>query len=339
MNIDYSDLTQILASYQTLLVAGVLLARPALRLLAMFTLTFAMHLISSLAFNLFWLPNLPNPAAILSLLYGPLLYLSVRQLTFDLGPFRVSDLAHVLVVLVIAFALPEGLARRLAGAGIFAVYLVLSYQLTLDHRKAMSEVRSDDDIVRLDWLGWIVLGFCTLLLLEAIRFFGQANIGEFTNEALSGSLYLALAGLFTLLGWKSWLHVRHDGVAAEPPLPGSDEQLNVQLFESIDELVREEKLWLQPGLSVNDIALRLSVAPRDISRAINVHTASNFSTYINGFRVVEVDRLMAQPENHDSTLLDLAFDAGFNSKAAFNRIYRQSTGRTPGESFRRLKSS
>lgn len=338
MNIDFSDLSQILASYQALLVGGVLLARPALRLLAMFTLTFASHLIANLAFSQFWLANAANPATILSLLYGPLIYLSIRQLTFGLGPLRPRDLVHVLVVIIIAFVLPEGLAQRLASAASFAAYLVLAFQLTWDHRKAVSEVRSDDDIVRLDWLSWIVLGFCALLLQEVIRFFARDSIGEFANEVLSGSLYLSLAALVTLLGWKSWQHIRHDGVATEPPLPVSDAPSHAELFETIDARVQGENLWRQPGLSVDDIALRLGVAPRDVSRAINTRSDHNFSTYINSFRVAEVDRLMSQPDNHDSTLLDLAFEAGFNSKAAFNRIYRQSTGRTPGETFRRLKT-
>jgi len=48
---------------------------------------------------------------------------------------------------------------------------------------------------------------------------------------------------------------------------------------------------------------------------------------------------MLAPENKKLKLISIAYDAGFNSKASFNRIFKQMTGMTPSEYFFKIKSS
>jgi AraC-like DNA-binding protein len=50
---------------------------------------------------------------------------------------------------------------------------------------------------------------------------------------------------------------------------------------------------------------------------------------VNRYRVEEMKRLMADPEKRKLTLLALALEAGFNSKAAFNNAFRKQAGTTP----------
>ena len=42
---------------------------------------------------------------------------------------------------------------------------------------------------------------------------------------------------------------------------------------------------------------------------------------------------MVNPENKNLKLISLAYDAGFNSKASFNRIFKQMTNMTPSQYF------
>ena len=50
---------------------------------------------------------------------------------------------------------------------------------------------------------------------------------------------------------------------------------------------------------------------------------------MNGYRVAEFKRLIALPDSEQFTILALAFDAGFNSKATFNAAFRKAAGTTP----------
>lgn len=57
--------------------------------------------------------------------------------------------------------------------------------------------------------------------------------------------------------------------------------------------------------------------------------ASLFLKFINEYRVEEAKHLLRHPS--DASILDIAFDAGFNSKATFNAAFKKSTGSTPTE--------
>jgi len=68
---------------------------------------------------------------------------------------------------------------------------------------------------------------------------------------------------------------------------------------------------------------------------INREFNSNFFTFVNGYRVEEAKRRLAEPESRRIKLLALALDCGFASKSSFNRVFKEMAGMTPSE-FQRL---
>jgi AraC-like DNA-binding protein len=55
---------------------------------------------------------------------------------------------------------------------------------------------------------------------------------------------------------------------------------------------------------------------------------------VNGYRVHEVQRRIADHETRAVTMLSLAMDAGFASKSTFGQVFKKYTGQTPSD-FRR----
>jgi AraC-like DNA-binding protein len=102
-------------------------------------------------------------------------------------------------------------------------------------------------------------------------------------------------------------------------------------FNRIKHLVEEEHLYLNPKLSIKDIAEKLKTNVNYVSKAINSKTDSNFFEFINQYRVKEFERLVILPQKANFTLLAIALECGFNSKASFNRIIKDVTGLTPME--------
>ena len=91
---------------------------------------------------------------------------------------------------------------------------------------------------------------------------------------------------------------------------------------------------LVPDLA--DLARRLGTNTAYLSRALNEGLGLNFNAFVNRMRAEEVGRrISAEPDTPD--LLQLALDAGFSSKATFNRAFRTTFGMAPSE-FRRRKS-
>ena len=57
----------------------------------------------------------------------------------------------------------------------------------------------------------------------------------------------------------------------------------------------------------------------------------NFNDFVNQFRVAAIKERLAQGEHLQFTLLAIALECGFNSKATFNRVFKKWEGKTPGQ--------
>lgn len=96
-------------------------------------------------------------------------------------------------------------------------------------------------------------------------------------------------------------------------------------------LMIDEKLYLHPELNLSDIANRLKTNISVLSGVVNNAFGKNFNDFVNEYRVKEFQERIQLPENKNITLLGIAFDCGFNSKATFNRSFKKFTGKAPKE--------
>lgn len=108
------------------------------------------------------------------------------------------------------------------------------------------------------------------------------------------------------------------------------------VIKALESLMIMEKLYLDPELGLNGLAQRLNVTPNHLSMLLNDHIGKNFHDYVNSYRIEEVKQRLLDPIYNNLTISSIGGDCGFNSKSAFNRIFKNSTGKTPSE-YRRSK--
>lgn len=96
-----------------------------------------------------------------------------------------------------------------------------------------------------------------------------------------------------------------------------------------------ERWYLEPRLSIRDVARRLGTNESYISRALNSDIGQSFNAYVNSLRVEHAKNRMRDSRD---PLLQIAMDSGFNSKATFNRVFRELSGQTPSQ-FRKSVTS
>ncbi|HEX6913780.1 MAG TPA: helix-turn-helix domain-containing protein, partial [Chitinophagaceae bacterium] len=94
-------------------------------------------------------------------------------------------------------------------------------------------------------------------------------------------------------------------------------------------LMKEQRPYTDPDLTLNHLAKALGINPNHLSQVINTREQKNFYDLVNQKRVEEFIRLSATGAGQQYTLLSLAYDCGFNSKASFNRNFKKHTGHTP----------
>ena len=116
----------------------------------------------------------------------------------------------------------------------------------------------------------------------------------------------------------------------KPKIKKDNPELEV-FNEQLTTFMNEERPYLNPDLSLMELAEDLELTRHQLSNVINQSHQKNFYEFINFYRTEEVKRLIQDPANKHLKLISLAYDAGFNSKASFNRIFKQMTSMTPSQ--------
>lgn len=99
------------------------------------------------------------------------------------------------------------------------------------------------------------------------------------------------------------------------------------LLARLEYLMVTEKVFTDAELSLYDLSSRLLVTPHQLSEIVNERLGVNFCTFLNRYRIREAERLLLG--NRGLSVLAVAFEVGFNSKACFNDHFRRQTGLTP----------
>jgi AraC-like DNA-binding protein len=98
------------------------------------------------------------------------------------------------------------------------------------------------------------------------------------------------------------------------------------------------KPFLNPELSLFDLADKLGSSSHALSQVLNDRMKMTFYDFINLHRIEEAKRLFRNPATAGDKVVVIAMDAGFNSLSTFNAVFRKFTDMTPSE-FRKNASN
>jgi AraC-like DNA-binding protein len=99
----------------------------------------------------------------------------------------------------------------------------------------------------------------------------------------------------------------------------------------IEKYMEEKKPYLDGNFTIENMARDLDIQKYYLTQIINEKLNKNFYTFVNEFRVNEVKRMLLDKNTGNFTLLGIAYDCGFNSKSAFNSIFKKITNETPSQ--------
>lgn len=93
--------------------------------------------------------------------------------------------------------------------------------------------------------------------------------------------------------------------------------------------ISENKPYLNPDLSLRDLAKQIDIHPNHLSWLLNNSIGLNFNEFINQYRIEAFKSNAKAQENENLTIEGLAYESGFNSKTVFNTYFKRETGLTP----------
>jgi AraC-like DNA-binding protein len=114
---------------------------------------------------------------------------------------------------------------------------------------------------------------------------------------------------------------------AEPVPPDA---MDIAIMGEVEKLIADG-LYKDGNLSLNMLARTINQNPTYISKAVSRCTGKNFKTCVNEYRVKEAIRLLSEKDAGKRSVDDIAFDAGFNDRKTFHRVFKKTTGLTPAE--------
>lgn len=146
-----------------------------------------------------------------------------------------------------------------------------------------------------DWAGWLISLFASGTLL-AIGMIGS------TPEAVG------------------------DAPDSAEPARGPDAD-DHEICGRLDALLRRDRLFLDPDLTLQRLARRLHLPEKRLSAAVNRVTGGNVSRHINGWRIAHACELIGAGQAVTEAMLA----SGFNTKSNFNREFQRVKGQSPSD--------
>ena len=217
------------------------------------------------------------------------------------------------------------------------VFQGLCLKLYLYSENKLKDEYSAIESLRVKWVRHFLIGIFTVTIIAVFSFFAR----NFNIPVLSKLYNFHFLGVVVLFYWLSYRALTQPVIFGFQSITNVNEPVRADTpvidarvetaFNQIETVLRQEKLFTKPTLTLSELADRAGLARHLASQAINRQTSGNFFDLVNDLRIEEFKRLVTDPSKKNLTLLGIAQEAGFNSKATFYAIFKKKTGMTPSQ--------
>lgn len=328
-------------------------SHPSRKILAAIPFFFSVILIE---YVLFWtryqfcFPYLMNWYNCLVFLFGPLFYLYFKSV-FN-KKLTKKELLHFLVFLLSVIRLSPFLFRTLAwkqgfllkefpadlsifrGMPWFAIAhmcLYLAFIIKDFYPLCLSNAEVKN------WFGWLT-GFFAAFILSYASYFVLVRF-PFFNAQWDYAISFSMMFFIYFLSWFGYRQPKvfsgfglfekkkEDIKYKNSPLK---QDTGLAILQQLKELMEEKKMHIQSDISLDKLAAASGISKHYISQAINENLQMNFFEYINVLRIAEAKELLLKPKE-ELTIIEVAYQVGYNNKVSFNKAFKNITGQTPTE--------
>jgi AraC-like DNA-binding protein len=182
-------------------------------------------------------------------------------------------------------------------------------------------------------LNFIVLGYGFVWLFWVMNYILYITAGKH-YEILSVISKLSILNYTATLVWNGLKNpdiLTRMEYGRKTSVLYSDRKSITNEMDRIMIFIRTEKPYLDPDLTISELASQLDISQKQLSFLINTASNKNFCDFINTFRIEEAKKLLSDLSDENKTVLEVLYDSGFNSKSAFHNAFKKITHVTPTE--------
>lgn len=303
--------------------------------------------------------ELPEPKIFLPLLFlhyvlVKLGYISRYRLFFRVNYFIAVSVVFITVVNIFLFVFNQGsihnfltpvkseiifLSQQTYAFLLSAVALGIALKETNNYKRNVENNYSDLDLLNISWLWrFILLLFPATLLwgAELIRIFWSFYTNEFTQWDFVDIIWAMVILFIYYVSYQAFQHkdlfeVKVSEIEEKDSIVSDVENNWGELEVPLLDCMQEKKLYLQSDITLFDVARQIGTSTRKVSNCINNHFNSNFSEWVNGFRIDEVKRRFEDNSLEYLTIEAIGKESGFKSRSAMYTAFKRYTGYSPAE--------
>jgi AraC-like DNA-binding protein len=227
----------------------------------------------------------------------------------------------------------------------FLLYVIASLRLVSLYRKDAGQHFSNRRQMDISWLSSTIIFFLLITLFTIVNgLLSQSSLATYYlvgfNIVILAMLIFVIVILLKALHKPHFLSFSDSENEDYPKEPLAIQKSNQRetgrgekegIIQIVLNYMQTEKPYLEPELTLDQLASRLSLKPRLLSQSINEILGQNFYDFINHYRIDEASRLLTNPKDKKITILEVLYEVGFNSKSSFNTLFKKYTGLTPTE--------
>ena len=231
---------------------------------------------------------------------------------------------------------------QIAGVVSMLFYLFLSLRYYEKYRSLSLQELSYADEIAYKWLRNFIIAFGVILFFRIVFFFTNPTWWNFGDKFWYYFVFSVLLFYISVSGYshtiKSAIKVRLSPIDSDDLLVTREDQIEQcsasiphteEWGKKIAHLFDVEHLYTNPDLTLTYLADRLQSNRSVVSKVINESYKMNFNDFVNEKRAEAVMKKIEEGAHHQSTLLGIALDCGFNSKTTFNRAFKKHSGLSP----------
>lgn len=221
-------------------------------------------------------------------------------------------------------------------------YILWGFHLLRKYRKRVGNNQSN--LTSYQWMHFLVLSFLVyfisiytvLTLALDIGLIQPSQVFYFVSFIIMA--YVFALGFFGIRLQAIFIEFKPSKNETKYAKSGLTSAQMDQIENELKNSMEKDSLFLNPEISLPELASMLDVKAPYLSQVINQRFQTNFFDFINSYRVETVKKRMADSNYQHLSLLGIALDCGFKSKSSFNKSFKKSTGQTPSEFKRSLQA-
>jgi len=229
---------------------------------------------------------------------------------------------------------------------VMLLYLAFTIQLYSNYRQKIKQYFSNIFKLELNWIRNFLIVFTLLFIYSSVQEFVGSIIVDlgykerwWLNLLMAVcAIYIGLKGYFTDTTKLNKLDFSFSPKQISIPESSKDSKKEIEntTIKAIEDLMEREKPYLNPDLNLSELAKQADLTRGQLSEIINTGFQMNFNDFVNSYRVNAFKGMLKEGKHKQLSLLGIAYECGFNSKATFNRVFKKLTDFSPTQYLKSL---